>query len=60
MGDHIWPREEGDYMEIGDTGWVPIKGGAFYNRYTEQTMDADGRIFDRFGELEYDPTEEDQ
>lgn len=54
----IWPREEDDFIEFGSTGWVPGRDGTFRNKETGQTMDSDGRVYDRFGELERDPTED--
>ncbi len=57
--DEVWPRSEDDQIEIGGSGWIPAKEGTFKNRETGQTMDAEGRIFNESGEMEFDPDEED-
>jgi len=50
---------EDDFMEIGNTGWVPVREGFWYNKYTKHTMDEMGREFDESGNLVYDPTHDD-
>lgn len=46
-----------DYMEIGDTGLVPLPDGWFLERYTGYTISPDGIVFDKDGEVFYDPFE---
>lgn len=54
----MWPYEEGDYMELGETGWIPIGQGAYINKITGHTIDEIGREFDQNGQLIYDPNED--
>lgn len=54
----MWPYEESDHMEIGDSGWVPIKNGCYKNIHNNHTIDESGREFDEDGELIYDPLED--
>lgn len=49
-----------DEMEIGESGWVPEPNGWFRNKLTGERMDAEGRVYDRFGELVSDPGFEDE
>ncbi len=51
----IWPYSENDFMEIGETGWVPIGEGTYINKYTGSTVDELGREYDINGILIYDP-----
>lgn len=46
-----------DFMEIGDTGWIPSAEGFFYNKYNRHTMDDIGREYDENGDLIFDPNE---
>jgi hypothetical protein len=54
----MWPREEDDFMEIGNTGWIPAAEGWFYNKHTGNSMDEIGREYDASGKLIYDPNDE--
>ena len=56
----MWPYEENDFMEMGDSGWVPIGQGSYLNKYTGHTVDEIGREFDEKGNLIYDPNEVEQ
>lgn len=47
-----------DFMELGDTGWVPIKDGWFYNVNTQRKRDPEGKEYTKYGELLYDPKED--
>lgn len=55
-----WPYNEGDFMEIGDSGWVPVGEGTFLNRHTGHTIDEMGREYDEHGVLIYDPESENE
>jgi hypothetical protein len=48
-------NNEDDFMEIGETGWVPAGQGTFINRYNGHILDELGREYDREGNLIYDP-----
>ena len=54
----LWPRLEDDYMEIGESGWVPIGQGCFINKNTGHTIDEIGREFDKNGLIVFDPDAE--
>jgi len=54
----MWPYEEDDQMQLGDTGWVPIKNGCYKNIYTNHIIDEMGREIDEHGNLIYDPADE--
>lgn len=47
---NMWPRVEDDFMEIGDTGWVPVGEGMFRNKYTGHIIDEAGMEYDKFGQ----------
>lgn len=47
----------GDFMEIGDTGWIPCGEGSFLNKYTGHVIDETGKEYDEKGNLVYDPDE---
>lgn len=53
----MWPRLEDDFMEIGETGWVPVGQDCYVNKYTKHTIDEIGREFDENGNIVYDPNE---
>lgn len=55
-----WPYIEGDFMEIGNTGWVSIGEGRFININTGHSIDENGKEYDEEGALigEYEPEEE--
>lgn len=44
-----------DFMEIGDSGWVPVAEGFFKNKYNNHIIDEMGREYDENGDLIYDP-----
>lgn len=46
-----------DFMEIGDSGWIPAQEGWYVNKYTGHSIDEIGREYDEKGNLIYDPTE---
>jgi hypothetical protein len=46
-----WPYNEDDYMEIGDTGWVPVDENKYKNIYTGHTIDENGNEYDEEGNL---------
>jgi hypothetical protein len=46
-----WPRLEDDFMEYGDTGWVALGEGKYQNIYTRYIMDANGILFDEYGNV---------
>lgn len=54
----IWPYPEDDFMEIGETGWVPVGEGTYKNKYNGNIVDELGREFDIHGVLIYDPDED--
>jgi len=53
----MWPKLEDDYMEIGETGWIPVGQGCFLNYKNNHTIDEVGREFDENGVMVYDPNE---
>jgi len=54
----MWPYEESDHMEIGESGWVSIKSGGYKNIYNGHTIDENGKEYDENGLLIFDPNEE--
>jgi len=54
----MWPKIEDDFMEIGESGWIPVGEGLFRNKHTGHFMDEIGREFDSSGKLIYDPNEQ--
>jgi len=48
---------EDDFMELGDTGWIPSNEGFYYNKYNNHVIDDLGREYDQNGELIFDPSE---
>jgi len=50
-----WPYNEDDFMEIGETGWVPAGQGTFINKYNGHILDELGREYDPDGNIIYDP-----
>lgn len=54
----MWPYNEDDFMEIGNTGWVPIGEGVYLNKYNSHTIDELGREYDEKGILIYDPKDD--
>ena len=57
MDSNFQFNNEDDFMEIGETGWVPAGQGTFINRYNGHILDELGREYDREGKLIYDPEE---
>lgn len=53
----MWPYEEHDHMEIGNSGWIPSAEGWFFNKHTRHVIDDLGREYDEDGNLIYDPNE---
>jgi hypothetical protein len=47
-----------EHMELGTTGWVPIGNGSFKNIHNEHIIDAEGREFDKEGNIIFDPKED--
>jgi len=46
-----------DHIEFGESGLVPTNDGGFVNVNTGEVIDADGCIYDKDGEVIYDPEE---
>lgn len=44
-----------DYMEITETGWMPVGDGCYLNKFNGHTIDQIGREYDQNGNLVYDP-----
>jgi hypothetical protein len=55
-----WPYNEDDFMEIGDSGWVPVGEGSYLNKYTRHTIDQIGREYDENGKLIEESLEDDE
>lgn len=55
MGNMYQFNNEDDFMEIGETGWVPAGQGTFINRYNGHVLDELGREYDENGNIIYDP-----
>lgn len=55
MGNMYQFNNEDDFMEIGETGWVPAGQGTFINRYNGHILDELGREYDENGNIIYDP-----
>lgn len=49
------PSDHNDYMEIGETGWMPVAEGWFFNKNTRHSIDELGREYDENGDLIFDP-----
>jgi len=47
-----------DYMEIGETGWVPSGHGTFINKYTGHIIDESGIEYDTEGNIVYNPEDQ--
>jgi hypothetical protein len=54
----MWPYLEDDFMEMGNSGWVPVGEGCFINKYTGHTIDELGREHDKSGNIVFDPSNE--
>jgi len=37
---------DSDYIELGDTGWIPMADGTYVNILEGKMMDAEGNIYD--------------
>ncbi len=46
-----------DFMEFGDSGWIPREAGWFVNKNTGERMDPDGNIYNESGELVKEATD---
>ncbi|HJS83541.1 MAG TPA: hypothetical protein VJ742_11980 [Nitrososphaera sp.] len=46
----------GDFMELGNSGLIPLPDGWFLDQETGSRVDPEGRIYDKQGELIHDPT----
>lgn len=60
MGEMYRFNNEDDYMEIGETGWIPAGQGTFINRYNGHVLDELGREYDENGVIIYDPEEQEK
>ncbi len=58
MSDNNWPYSDDDFMELGDTGWIPVGEGVYKNKYNGHIVDELGREYDQNGMLIYDPESE--
>lgn len=47
----MWPYVEGDHMEIGNSGWVPVGEGLFKNIQTGKIIDEAGIEYDSEGNI---------
>lgn len=48
-----------DYMELGDSGLIPVGEGLWKHSYSGNLIDEDGRVFTPSGDLVFDPSEDD-
>lgn len=46
-----WPYIEGDFMEMGNSGWVSTGEGGFINIKNGHSIDQDGKEYDEDGML---------
>jgi hypothetical protein len=53
----MWPYNEDDHMEIGDTGWVAVGEGLWRNLRTGHVVDDLGNEYDSKGYLINEPDE---
>lgn len=44
-----WPYIEGDFMEIGNSGWISVGEGKFININTGHSIDKNGNEYDEDG-----------
>ena len=51
------PSNQDDFIEIGETGWVPVAQGAFLNKVTGHIIDETGIEYDQNGNIVYDPND---
>lgn len=56
----MWPYNEGDFMELGNSGWIPVGEGSYLNKHNGHTIDELGREYDEKGRKIYDPLEDDK
>lgn len=54
----MWPYNEDDFMELGETGWIPVGEGSYLNKYTGHTIDELGNEYDEKGIKIYSPGED--
>lgn len=43
--------KDDDFMEMGNTGWIPVAEGWFMNRYTRHMVDEMGNEYDENGNI---------
>jgi hypothetical protein len=46
-----------DFMELGNSGWIPSAEGYFFNIHSRHIIDDIGREYDENGDLIFDPSE---
>lgn len=51
------PYPDDDFMEIGETGWVPVGQGTFLNKFNGHVIDESGIEYDEHGNVVYDPND---
>lgn len=54
----MWPYNEDDFMEIGDSGWIPVGEGLFKNKKTGHIIDESGVEYDEKGNIVEYPEDE--
>jgi len=47
----MWPYNEDDHMEIGNSSWMPFGEGGWKNKITGHTINEQGEEFDAEGNL---------
>lgn len=52
---NIYQSNDDDFMEMGNTGWIPVGQGSYLNKYSGHVLDEMGREYDEHGNLVYDP-----
>jgi hypothetical protein len=54
--------DESDWMELGESGWIPMPDGTYVNIKTREMMDEDGDVFsledDDLNSIEFPPKED--
>jgi hypothetical protein len=51
------PSNSDDFMEIGETGWVPVGQGSYFNKHNGHLIDEVGVEYDKDGNVVYDPND---
>lgn len=49
-----------DGMELGNSTMVPLEGGGFLHVATGNIIDESGRVYDKLGNLVFDPTKKEE